>query len=762
MTVKWLESPLLRREDARDSPGVMADRQLSMHLGALALIALLMPFRESWAAQISLMLLLLTVPGVLLLRALRIPGSAVAKFPIYVPCASLLVLLFCGLSVDVTGLLTGFKEPLRPAPLLVGLELICVVLLISSVNAPPEVSIPWRPPTRPMRLMWPMVLPMLAAAGALRLNSGHSNTVAVISLGACTILLVAGFLSAPRLDPTQLAVILFACGLALMWSFSLRGDLIYGYDIATEYQAMEQIIMSGIWHPAHPGDAYAAMLSVTVLPAELHAMSGMTGLVVFKAVYPALGALFPVAVFYFAWRLLSPRWAFAAGGFIVAQQNFFQTVPALARQEIALLLFAGLIVAMLDGKIPQRSQLIMIVLLALGMTVSHYSTTYLAISMVGLTLLLQWIASWFRPLPRVSWPIFAAFAAALIGAFLWYWPITNSASNATTFGTTLQQQGLNLLPGAKDGNLITAYLNTSSPAPHLTPNQYAQMIHQYYAAHKPYVIPLPDAADPQYALQNAPPIASVPVRWQLGDNLLNQSSLILAQLTNLLAAIGAILLLWRRRTGAMLAEQAGLLACATLLILIIVRLSNTVAVLYGQERAFIQSMIIMAIATFLPLQRLAGSRRLQETSIMAIGAASLAILLASNSGLAAVALGGGTKTNLANSGLDYEQFDMTTPELASASWLIDAMRPGQLVYADNYGQLRIFAVAGYPPTLLTDITPLTIDQHAWVYATRTNVVDKQAASYFDNQGIFYAFPFSFLDANFDIVYTDGSSEVFHR
>ena len=147
---------------------------------------------------------------------------------------------------------------------------------------------------------------------------------------------------------------------------------------------------------------------------------------------------------------------------------------------------------------------------------------------------------------------------------------------------------------------------------------------------------------------------------------------------------------------------------------------------------------------------------------MAIGAASLAILLASNSGLAAVALGGGTKTNLANSGLDYEQFDMTTPELASASWLIDAMRPGQLVYADNYGQLRIFAVAGYPPTLLTDITPLTIDQHAWVYATRTNVVDKQAASYFDNQGIFYAFPFSFLDANFDIVYTDGSSEVFHR
>ena len=249
--------------------------------------------------------------------------------------------------------------------------------------------------------------------------------------------------------------------------------------------------------------------------------------------------------------------------------------------------------------------------------------------------------------------------------------------------------------------------------------------------------------------------------WQRGYNVLNLSSLIVTQLTNLLAAVGAILLMLWRRT-AIIARQTGLLAFATLLILVVTRLSGTLNQLYGQERAFVQSMVVMAVALCWPLERLAGRRRWQETGMLAIAAASLALLLVSTSGLAGTVLGGGTATNLANSGQDYEQFDMTAPELASASWLIDAARPGQLIYADRYGQLRVFAVAGYPPGLVTDITPLTIDQHAWVYASRTNVINRRAASYFDNQVIFYAFPFQFLQANFDTVYTDGSSEVFHR
>ena len=92
-----------------------------MPAAGLALIALLTPLHGLWAVQVLLVPLLLIVPGVILLRALRIDGEAVALHPVYVPAASMLVLIGSGLAVDLVGPLVGISEPLRAAPLLVWL-----------------------------------------------------------------------------------------------------------------------------------------------------------------------------------------------------------------------------------------------------------------------------------------------------------------------------------------------------------------------------------------------------------------------------------------------------------------------------------------------------------------------------------------------------------------------------------------------------------------------------------------------------------------
>ena len=472
MTVKWQEvSSLLDRSSSHHARSA-ADRQLWAYLGALVALALLVPLHGLWAAQLLIIPLLLIVPGLILLRALRIPGDAIASSPVYVPCASLAVLLGSGLGIDLIGLATGMAAPLRPGPLLIGLEFICLALLASSVKAPAEVAVPWATPARPITLVWPLVLPLLAAAGALRLNSGHGNLVAAIALVASGIALITTFVLASRLSRSQLAVVLFAVSLALMWSFSLRGDLVYGYDIAAEYHASWLTAYLGIWHPAHPGDAYTALLSVTVLPAELQALTGMPTLLLFKVVYPAIAALFPVAVFGLAARVLTRRWAFAAAAFIVVQSTYFQTLPALARQEIALLFFAGLIVAMIDARLPRRSQWAAVAVFSLGMITSHYSTTYLAIGVIGLLLLLQWIVSRRRPIPRVSGAAVVALAVACLGGIAWYGLITRSASNLSQVIALAQADGLDLLPTAHGGNLVSAYLQASASIP-LKPAQYA-------------------------------------------------------------------------------------------------------------------------------------------------------------------------------------------------------------------------------------------------------------------------------------------------
>ena len=283
--------------------------------------------------------LLLVLPGVLLLRALRVPGNVVASSPVYVPAASLAVLIVSGLAVDVVGPLVGVSEPLRTVPLAVGIELACAGLFAASSRAPATTAIPWRAITVPLGRCWPLLLPLIAAVGALRLNTGHGSWIAVVAVVGCLAVLAWAIARAPRLSDAFVTLIVFAVSLAVMWAYSLRGALVYGFDISTEYHAMHQAVLSGVWHFAHPSDAYGALPAVTVLPAELHFLTGASDLMVLKLLYPALTAMFPVGIYSLGRKVVESRWALVAASFIVVQNTFAQELPALARQEIAMVFF---------------------------------------------------------------------------------------------------------------------------------------------------------------------------------------------------------------------------------------------------------------------------------------------------------------------------------------------------------------------------------------------------------------------------------------
>jgi uncharacterized membrane protein len=743
----------------RDGPVPGRGRPVAWQLSGLVLIGVLTGLHGLWAVQVLLVVLLLVVPGVVLLRALRVPGEVVAAHPAYVPAASLLVLTGSGLAVDVVGLQVGISAPLRTVPLLVGLEVVCGALVACSVNAPAETQIPWDSLSRPARLAWPLLLPLAAAAGAVRLNSGHGNQVAVIAVIAVIAVLIAGFLFAPWLDEPLLAVIIFATALAMLWSFSLRGDSVYGFDIASEYYSLHQTVVTGAWHFPHPNDAYSAMLSLTVLPADLHALSGMQDLLVFKVLYPVIGAFFPVAVYTLARRVLASYWAFLAAALVVMQSTFFQEFPALARQEAATLLFAALITAVLDTRSPRRTRWAWVVLLSLGMVVFHYSTAYLAIALLAIAVVVQWVVSWFRPVPRVTGTVLLACVVSAAGAAVWYGSLTQSTSNMSQFATAAKGQGIDLLPNSSGGSLVSRYL-AGEESQVLTPVQYQKYISAYYQANDPFVTPLPDASQPRYALQSASD-PSPAVRWKLGNDVIQLGGLLVQQLTNLLAGLGALALALRRRLPPM-ARHTGLLSLGAMVILVLTRLSGTVAEFYNPQRAFLQLLIVLGVAVCWVPQRTGARWKPARPVILTACAVGLAVSLGGQSTLSGALLGGGTTANLANRYDDYQQFVMTAPELASAAWVTGMAPPDQLIYADRYAQLRLQIVAGNRNGVLGDITPETLDQHAWVYADRTNTAEGITRSVTGNYESEYAFPNLFLDSNFDVVYTNGTSEVFHR
>jgi uncharacterized membrane protein len=732
---------------------------LAVHLAGLALLAVLTPVHGSWAVQLLLVPLLLIVPGVILLRALRMDGAAIVINPVYVPAASVLVLMVSGLGVDLVGPHVGIPAPLRAAPLLIALEVVCVALLVCSLNTPPRAEIPWGLLSRPVRLAWPLLVPLLSAAGALRLNSGHTAHVAEFAVVVVVTVLVAGFLFAPWCDDSLLLVIVFATALAMMWSFSLRGDLVYGFDISSEYHSLNQTVTTGVWHVSHPNDAYGAMLSVTVLPADLHALSGIPALFIFKAVYPVIGALFPVAVFSLARRVLAGRWAFMAAVLVVIQQAFFQELPALARQEIALVLFCALVCVVLDTGQSTRTRCIFTCMLSLGMVVAHYSTTYLAIPLLGVAAVLQWGTSWFRPVPRLTGALLLACVVSVGGSALWYGSITHSTSNMSQFLQAAQGQGIDLLPN-QGPNLLATYLRGEQEHTQ-TPAQYGSLVGNYYKKHDRFIIPLFDAGKPQYALKAAVDPVS-PITSRLGSSATSLADLLIQQVINVLAGIGAVLLLLWRKVP-VIGRQIGLLGLGSMAILVLTRVSGTIAQEYNPQRAFVQAMIVLAIGICWMLQRIGARWRRTRPVLLGLGAATIVLSMVGSSSLAGVAFGGGTDANLADSYNDYQEFVVSAPDVAAATWVSKTAPTGQFIYADNYAQLGLDAVAGPARRGVFDaITPETLDRHAWVYATSVNLKDNIVRSLLGNDAATYAFPGLFLNSNYNVVYTNGSAKVFHR
>jgi uncharacterized membrane protein len=726
----------------------------------LVLMAVLVVSHRLWIAELLLLPLLLVVPGVLALRALRVPGSAVAASPVYVPAASLAVLILSGLAVDSVGLLTGISQPLRTVPLLIGVELTCAGLLAASLRAPESTAIPWRSLAGgSLWQWWPLLIPVVAGAGALRMNNGHGNAVALLATCACLAAIVWGMVRAPRLGMVPLTVLLYAVSLAVMWAYSLRGDIVYGFDISTEYSSLHQTVLSGVWHFSHPGDAYGALPAVTILPAELHFLSGVPDLMVLKLLYPAITAMFPVGIFSLGKKFIDRRWAFMAAAFIVIQSTFAQELPALARQEIAMVFFIALLGVVLDTNVDKRPRWALCAIFGLGMALSHYSTTYFALGMLAILLVLQWAVSWFRDVPRIAGAFVAALVATTVGAVLWYGPVTQSASNVSQFINLTKSQGFNLLPGGSSGgNLISSYLNGNTQTS-MSVSQYQQLVARQYASQEKFVKPLADASEAKYALRPAT-VPEPPVRLTPLENLLNLLQPVAAELAELLAAIAAIVLALRKRTPPV-SRQLALLGAGTLLALGAIRLSGTIASAYNQQRAFVQAFAVLGITMAWMLQGLTARLRRWRSVTTVVAAGTLALLFAQMSGLSGAILGGGAATNLATSGEDYERYYTTVPEIASAQWLGEQVQSGQLVYADRYGELRLDAETGIRNGLLNDITPQTLDASAWVYATQTNIIDGRARQLFENHTVTYVFPLKFLEENFNVVYVNGSSEVFH-
>jgi len=753
-----------RRRDWSVSGGLV---QLALAVVAFHVAVVVQLDGPQPSATVVALAYVLLVPGTVALRALGLRPRGVAPTLVYTVTASLALLLAALLGVNQLGPSRGIAEPLATGPVVLSLD--AVTLLLAVVAVVRRTTRPMDVPRRVSPAGVVLVVPLVVAAGTQLVENRGTGMLVGVGLVAAGGVLLWALREARAGRDGHVVLALYCVALALMWSFSLRSRALYGFDVQQEFAAFRTTGEALRWTPLD-GDPYSAMLSITALPTALWQATGLDPLLIYKALFPAVFALYPAAVYLLARQWLRPTVALLGTSLVFLTGTMASQMPALARQEIGLVLFAGMLLAAFDRSLGRRGAQQLVLLLGVAMVVSHYSTTYVAI---GTLVAARIVALGMRLMrrstrrPVISLPLTLLLAAWCV---VWTGPVTNSASNVTSFAEDVSTNGAKVLPGGGD-SFISKWLS-GNVAVTATPRDYFDTVAPMYGVKYPWLADytFSEGVQAQFpAVASAPPADRAVVPGLLAP--MGLATTLLRQLSNgaiVIGVVGVLIMLRRRR----LDSEVASLVVALLTVTVAVRFSGSASFAYNPERLAMQTSALLVVPLGIVVQRLhrilRGHRDGRRPRVGAGVAAALAVgvmglVFLDASGLGARLAGGPARGNLTASGEYAERFHATDEDLAAAQWLTERRRDDSIIFADRYGALTLqFSEGRDHSGIFPDLAPGTLDTRGFVFASSSNILNGRARGTTpDNQmSSTYRFPTAFLDTYKAVVFDTGTARIY--
>jgi len=597
---------------------------------------------------------------------------------------------------------------------------------------------------------------LFSFCGARLLNNGYSNVPIIISfvLGLVSIILV--LLRYKHLPKNMFPIVLFVLSLASVWSYSLRSNYVFGWDIQQEFQVFKTTLESGRWMLGAKHTSYPAMLSLTILPVTIVKITGVAGLTMFKFIYAIFYSFVPV-ILYYIYRLFTKRWiSFIASLLVISQVFYAQELSHAVRQQIAFLFFASILYLILENRLIHRTKNYLLVVSILGLVVSHYTTTYFAIIFLGGTYIVSKVVYvllrryWGKGIESQNWYIHGwVIIILIVSTVLWYGPATHSSGYLQDI--TSKQTYSNLLHRVESfGRHKQSYVPTSTES-------YLQNIgKQYHSQHKQLTY-YSGASN-----TTIHPVAqtTIHVRSYLLKKFVDGFEYLLSNGWWALGSIGILALIVGaiKRFG-YLKLEIGILGAIGLTSIMAFELFPTLQNHYDVARIEEQVLMITALPSILMI--IWFLRKLFSAKITKLIATILICWsFAFVSGIIFQFAGGPPLTNLNNSGEYYNEFYIYQSDIAASKWLGTQYNSSSIVYADSYSGLRLTSDNNINRGQLYDVTPETIAVGSFVYADFSNVRLGVADVASNNSVFTYQFPTTFLQQNKNLVYSNGYSEVY--
>lgn len=725
---------------------------------------------------------ILLIPGAVVMSVLRTRPANIAARLVLAVCLSMMVVMVVGGAASLIGPRIGLAHPLDALPeyvIWVVLALLALAVCARRRSDPVTWIFDGVQTTHVAVALTSGLLVALSILGAAQINHSGSDRLAVFSTIVDVAVLLAGIAGGwSRTSRWPLNSLLYFASLALLVSTSLRGAHLFGWDVQEEFGVASQTLHAGVWVIPANHDPYASMLSLTVFPAILHSLFRLRLLAFFELVVPAILALLPLAVFS-AVRAV-PRWitsgrttprpglAFAVVvGLIVSSEAFSSELVTITRQAMALTMVAALVMVLFDRTILKRPAQILVGLLLVAISFTHYTTSYLmaAILLCAWPVSLLWSRGWLgTPRERIgrhrhemrSRGILngALVCVALVAAFGWNLGITRNGA-LTNPVSAVTARG--------------ADFTSSTEAKRITPDQFELLMEREVSKADKWLVPLPSSRSVHLDAAALPFSHGVVPKFKGSWNEL--SFLTIEGIWGLLGVslLYGLFRLGRRRSYDYSSDLVGL-GVTGLLIGGFLRFSGTLAAYFDPERAAIFTSILLAVPVTLFLDdavsllfdaRIFYMKRVRQV-LLGVGAAAVAVLVIGATGLGALFFGGDAPGSMSANDLNAEEFVVSTPEVATAVWLRTNVHSPRVVQSDYIGQVVLHSAPG-SYDLLPEIVPPEVDDGAYIYLSPINLAGdlSQAAT---PDGVFqsaYRSNIQFFNRNFFIVYSTGATRVYH-
>lgn len=625
--------------------------------------------------------------------------------------------------------------------------------------------------------------------GAISLNNGSTGnfTVAMLIGMAGYMSLLFGFRK--RLHDNTFATAIYMMGLSLLLMTSLRSWYTTGHDVQREYRVFRLSQASGLWNIKSFRDPFNACLSITILPTVLANLLHIPDPYVYKVYFQLIFAVVPVLVYLLMRRYLSRGKSYLSAIYFIAFPTFFTDMSMLNRQEIAFLFLALMLLVIFDTRIALKRRRGLFLAFALGMVLSHYSTTYSVIFILVLLLITRPIFNLLAPrlaniklfkdtgirLPNSTTkkmrPNITIVMVLLIIAsgLLWNSVLTNTSTAGNVVRTTFDSltHGRNENSRSSDVSYSLLASAQSSPQQQLqdylrytvAPERAAAPKDTYFAASSVDAYPLmttPATTAPLTLIGQA--LSHSHINVTSLNYALKQTT---AKLLQIFLIIGLVYVLIHKRLGKKIEPEYLLLSLGCLIFLALQVVLPYLSVAYGLLRAFQQSLMItglfIVVGTYALCIRFK-SRRLKH----GIPAALAIAFFLTSTGVVSQLLGGYQPLlHLGNSGQYYDAYYLHSSEVVESSWLQNLIKAkgGQAdIQSDLYTAIRLNSLTGL--NVSEDITPGVVEQDAYVVLGYTATTKGQVSVSYNSNFVTYTYPLQFLNQNKNLIYDNGGAQVY--